>query len=155
MGMFLNGLVLMLALTSMMYLGSATLDSVNVLAGTNSSLNFDCKSSMISGFSSNSCDNISVSLDENMARDNIRNISTSGKNDPVSVIVTSVVNIFNGFQTWILNNTPVGFIVGMIKAPYTFLKLMGLDQIWCFGLASIWYGTMTFLLVQWLRGSDG
>lgn len=155
MGLFLNGLILMLAITSMMYLGSATINQIDP-TDSNSTINFNCKTSMIGSFTgNNSCDSQTVTVDQNMARQSLTNLSASNTGGTgVSFVVSSVVNIFNGAKNWLLGFPLVAFVVDMVTAPSTILRLLGFDNIWVFGVGAIWNGIMLFLIFNVLRGND-
>jgi len=58
-------------------------------------------------------------------------------------------DMFNTAKNWVLN-TPAGFILKALGAPYSILANTGLPDALVFVIGSAFYGILLFLIVSWL-----
>jgi hypothetical protein len=65
---------------------------------------------------------------------------------------TTYTDDFSTASSWLIEKTGVGYILGMLSAPYNFLKALNLPDAFVFMLGTLWYGITLFLLVGFLLG---
>ena len=57
-------------------------------------------------------------------------------------------------KTWLLDNTGITYLWGIINAVPNMLKIMGLDKELVFALGFLWQSFQLFLLIMFLRGGE-
>lgn len=76
-----------------------------------------------------------------------------------SVTSGDTTNIFtdsiNAVKSWFLGVSGIGYVLGVVSAPYNFLKALRLPDIFVSGIGTAWYILTIFLLINFIKGGGG
>jgi hypothetical protein len=70
---------------------------------------------------------------------------------------SNFADIWNTIKSWIFTNTPLGYILQVIGAPYFFLKaiLPGIEySVIVYTIGALWYIFSIFSVIAWALGRD-
>jgi len=67
---------------------------------------------------------------------------------------TSFTDIFKTARNWLFEDTPLSYVVGILNAPYIFLKMMQVPIEITYAIGSFWWLTTFFLLVAFILGRE-
>lgn len=65
-----------------------------------------------------------------------------------------VIDVFLSVRNWIINDTPAGYIWGILTAPGQLLALLNLPTVFQYGLNAIWWGIHFLLIIYFIKGGE-
>jgi len=63
-------------------------------------------------------------------------------------------DVFSTMIKWLLDLPIISTVMGVLSAPYNFLKAIGLPQVFVFAIGSLWYLGSLLIVIMFLKGSD-
>ena len=146
MGNLTNALIFVMCINMVLFLGQAS----SLEMGQSDNSFYDCSNSLMNNLSTG-CKNANLTLSDTVAQNTLTNTGTS-----VFGVDTGnpVIDLFTTIKNFLLDTIGLGYLFEILKAPYNFLKLMGLPEILRFAIGTMWYGITFFLIVAWLKGGD-
>jgi len=74
----------------------------------------------------------------------------------VSVTTGNIFSdLFTTVKNWFLDSTGFSYILNVLSAPMSFLRVINLPQQFAFGIGAMWYGITLFLVIAFIRGDSG
>ena len=81
--------------------------------------------------------------------------SLPGGGNAVQEDTNFFTDIFSSIKNWILDITPVSYVLDILKAPMNLLKAMKAPDVVSFALGTAWYGLNLFLVIAFIWGRQG
>lgn len=146
MGNLTTALIIILSVSVMLVLGGIVASDI---AKEDKTI-LSCQGTMLQTFGANNCTGTYILNTTNpkgkFPTTNLNTINPTG--------ITGEEGIFASFGSWLADITGVSYLYNIVSAPSTFLKNIGLGQVYADLIATIWYGVTLFLLISWLKGQD-
>ena len=146
MGNLTTALLVVLSVSVMLILGGLVATD---LAGEDKTL-MNCTGSILEEFDSNSCSGTYILNTSNPTG----RLPSTNLNPVTATGITGEEGIFSSFLSWLSGVTGFSYIYGVLSAPSTFLKNVGVPSGYADLIAVIWYGVVLFLIISWLKGQD-
>lgn len=140
MGNITTGLVIVLAINVMLFLGQASMISMNP-SGT---VFYDSSGSLLSDFN-----NGNYTIPNNP--DELIPDAESSVNPETGNIFTDT---FSASRSWILETTGLGYLINLLGAPAQFLYSIGLPSAFSWAIGALWYALTLFFIVAFILGRD-
>ncbi len=140
MGNISVGLVIVLAINVMLFMGQAAAIGMNPDGVTF----YDSAGSLISDF-----ENGNYTTPNNP--DELLPSAESSVNPETGNIFTDT---FSASRSWILETTGLGYLVNLLGAPAQFLYSVGLPAAFSWAIGALWYAFSLFLLVAFILGRE-
>lgn len=140
-------LSIVVSINVVLFIGQASLielaPEVNVPSGTF----YDARGSLLCAVDSNNC---------NESSSYVLNSTEPTQNLPDTTVIESgdgnfFTDMFSSIKTY-FSNSPLGYLMDIVSAPYTFLSIMGLPPAITFALGGLWYLITFMLLLAFLWG---
>lgn len=139
--------ILVIGVNVMLFLGQAAILDTNP-QGTRF---YECQGNILAGYDQQNC---TTGINYTLTTDSINQLpqdvtKVSGDNTGTSSLFT---DLFSTFKNWFLQVTGLGYITGILSAPYTILSAWGLPPAFTWAIGSLWYGFTFIVIVMFLRG---
>lgn len=131
-------LVLVLCVNAFLFMGQIAIMDINPESATNF---YNSEGSLFKYSDSGNYTHYADASD--YMPQSVNSVSTEG---------TTYTDDFTTARGWLLENTGAGYVIGILSAPYSFLKSIGLPDAFTFMLGTLWYGITLFLFVSFLFG---
>jgi hypothetical protein len=140
MGNITTGLVIVLAINVMLFLGQAAATDLNP-TGTNI---YDGSGSLISDFEGG---NYTMPSDP-------ASFLPSGESSVNPETGNIFTDTFSTSRSWMLEKTGLSYLLNMLSAPAQFMYSIGLPAQFSWAIGSIWYAITLFLIAAFILGRD-
>jgi len=138
MGNLTTSLVVVLMINAFLIMGQSAITSINPQA---SNFLTGSKTPLYS-FSQNG------TLNESNINDKLPQTDSS-----VSVTTGNIfTDTWNAVKNWFLQSTGINYVLGILSAPYNFLKAIMLPNEFVLILGSLWYMLTLYLIINFLKG---
>lgn len=65
------------------------------------------------------------------------------------------VDTWNAVKNWFLNATGINYVLGILSAPYNFLKAIQVPDGFAIVFGSLWYMLSLYLIINFIKGGGG
>jgi len=138
MGNLTTSLVVVLMINAFLIMGQSAITSINPQA---SNFLTGSKTPLYS-FSQNG------TLNESNINDKLPSTDSS-----VSVTTGNIfTDTWNAVKNWFLQSTGINYVLGILSAPYNFLKAIMLPNEFVLIIGSLWYMLTLYLIINFLKG---
>lgn len=137
-----TALLIVLCLNAFLFMGQVALLSINPGAAHY----FNCKDTTIGQLEASNCQSASYSINDQNPGSKLPE-GQSGVSATTGNIFTDT---FAAAKSWLLDSTGLSYVITILSAPTSMLKMMGLPTAFSFAVGVIWYGLTFFFIVAWL-----
>lgn len=140
-------LSIVLAINGMLFLGQASITNIGQEMGAPVGTFYDVSGSIICRAESGNCEGDLFILDDTNPT------AMFPENQPIeSGEGGFFTDMFASIRNFFSNTLGLGYVVDILKAPNTFLKMMGLPTEVSFAITAMWYLLTLFLLLAFMWG---
>ena len=140
MGNITTGMVIVMCINLMLFLGQFAITDVNP-TGT---IFYTSKGDVLSGFDTG---NHTLTSDPT-------GYIPSGESSVNPETGNIFTDTFTASRSWILDKTGISYVINFLGAPAIFLASIGLPPAFSWGVGALWMGLTLFLLVAFILGRD-
>lgn len=147
MGNLTTALIIVMAINTVMFITQFAILDINPSA----SQFYKCSdSTMLSAIERNACQQDNYSINYDNINSQIPNTGTEVSSATGNIFTDT----FSAMRTWLLDSLGLSYIIDIVKAPYTFVRILLVPPEIAFIIAGFWYALTFFLFVNWIRGGD-
>ena len=141
------GLVVVLAINVVMFIGQAAILEIN----PEGPVLYHCNGTILGALEQTGCSNQgSYVLDDTDPANRL----PSGEGSVSPTTGNIFTDAFTAAKSWLLDTMGLSYVVSLLGAPMSFLESLGLPSAFSFAVGAMWYGLTLFLIVAFLLGRD-
>ena len=141
-----NALVIVMSINVVFFLAQIGMTEINPL-GTQF---YNCEGNIMSEFEIDNCQGEYYLVDDSKAASAL----PEGEGSVSPETGNFFTDIFNSARSWLVDSAGIGYLVGIVSAPVSFLNSIGLPAAFVFAIGTLWYSITFFLFIAWLLGRD-
>ena len=151
MGNLTTALMVVLTLNVLMFIVQASMDSIAISAGIESSNVYNCEGTMLGMYSPNCSAGNTAILDDSDVPGLFPGSAVTSTSPTTGNIFTDV---FTSIKTWFLDTLGIKYVYNILAAPYNIIKIIGMPNEITFALSTFWYVLTAFVVIAFLWWRD-
>lgn len=144
-----TALIIVMSINVVLFLGQAAMIEINPAGST--TLITSCKGTVLGTFDKNGCTNTTnYEIDAT-------NVSRAIPRTSKSVDATNgnfFTDAISSIIDWMADGLGIGYVLDILAAPYNFLKVLHLPNVFVFAVGGLWYGVTLLLIIGFIFQRD-